>query len=305
MDPASKVRLRVIHAFSENDPERAVRFSLESLAQQEPDLSLLALDMLDCNIAYLEPGIELTLERFLHHKQERLRVKSARLLVLLSHYFDFTYDQPLVINIIESALESSDVYCRQMAYGMPASVFYKMKTVKSTLAHLKTELEQRNGQIAELKEELQSLKVLFRSRQQQERSYAHIVDNVEAANARLREQMHNYEQAFTQRDTEIREVRQQQQKDAHDRDALLNNLIKERKARATEVEHARELYENLVNDYHARESEFKHQVHEFYERFRGVFKTLIEEKEDLLDELYRSGEQSSDKQGSEEHSGEV
>lgn len=285
MDPESRIRLKVIHRFSENDPERAVAFSLASLAPQDTDLSLLALDVLDCNIAYLEPGIELTLERLLHHKSERIRVKGARLMVLLSHYFDFAYDQERVVRIIEKALDSKDLYCRQMAYGMPASVFYKIKQVKSTITHLKQELAQAHAQVDSLKNEVTEIKLHFKARQQQERSYTQIIENVEAANARLREQIALYETLLQQRDQEMQELRESKSADAAARHELLQSMIQERKARVHEVEQARALYESLVEDYHARESDFKHQAYDFYQRFKTIFKTLIEEKEELLVQL--------------------
>lgn len=285
MDPESRLRLKVIHRFSENDPERAVAFSLASLASQETDLSLLALDVLDCNIAYLEPGIELTLERLLHHKSERIRVKSARLMVLLSHYFDLTYDQERVVFLIEKALDSKDVYCRQMAYGMPASVFYKIKQVKSTIDHLKQDLEHANAQVENLRQEVTILKQGFKARQQQERAYTQVVENVEAANARLREQITFYEGLLQQREQDMQDLQQSKNAEAATRQELLQSIIQERKARAHEVEQARALYESLIADYHARESAFKHQTHDFYQRFKSVFKTLIEEKEELLVQL--------------------
>lgn len=285
MDPSSRIRLQVIHKFSENDPERAIQFSIASLAQQDHDLSLLALDVLDCNIAYLEPGIELTLERILFHDSERLRVKAARLIILLSHYFDFHYDQDLVVRIIEAALDSEDLYCRQMAYGMPASVFYKIKQVKSTIGELKTALKASQEQVSELKEEISEIRLFFKARQQQERSYAQIAENVEAANARLREQIALYEKTLQQRDSEMHQLRQSNNQEAEARHAILQSLIQERKARAEEVEHARQLYESLVEDYHNRESDFKHQAYDFYSKFKNIFKTLIEEKEELLSQL--------------------
>lgn len=285
MDPDSRTRLKVIHRFSENDPERAVKFSLASLAQHDDNLSLLSLDVLDCNIAYLEPGIELTLERLLHRPSERIQVKAARLLILLSHYFDFAYDQDRVVQIIEKALDSKDLYCRQMAYGMPASVFYKIKQVKSTIAQLKSELTASQQRAEDLENELSETRFMFQARQQQERSYAQIVENVEAANARLREQMALYEKTLIQREREIQLLREGKSEESEARHAVLQSLIQERKARAHEVEHARRLYEELVADYHARESDFKHQAHDFYHKFKGIFKTLIEEKEALLSQL--------------------
>lgn len=285
MDPESRIRLKVIHRFSENDPERAVAFSLASLAPQDTDLSLLALDVLDCNIAYLEPGIELTLERMLHHQSERIRVKVARLMVLLSHYFDFGYDQEQVVHIIEKALDSKDLYCRQMAYGMPASVFYKVKQVKSTISHLKQELEHANIKVEALHNEISEMRHLFKTRQHKERSSAQIVENVEAANARLREQIALYETLLKQRKQEMQDLRQSKNEATEARQELLQSIIQERKARVHEVEQARTLYESLIEDYHARESEFKHQTHDFYHRFKTVFKTLIEEKEELLVQL--------------------
>lgn len=285
MDPDSRTRLKVIHRFSENDPERAVRFSLDSLAQHNNDLSLLALDVLDCNIAYLEPGIELTLERLLHRPAERIQVKAARLLILLSHYFDFAYDQDRVVKIIERALDSKDLYCRQMAYGMPASVFYKIKQVKSTIAQLKSELTAAQDRVETLEAERSEIQLMTQARQQQERSYAQIVENVEAANARLREQMALYEKTLLQREQEIQALRESKTEANSARHAVLQSLVQERKARAQEVEQARLLYEELVSDYHARETDFKHQAHDFYHKFKAIFKTLIEEKEELLVQL--------------------
>src|SRR5690606_35542811 len=103
MDPTSLTRLQVIHHYSENDPTRAVRFSIESLVQDDPDLRLLALDVLDCNIAYLEPGLELHLKKLLHDNHERVRVKASRLLVLLSNYEAIDLSDGQAIAILEKA----------------------------------------------------------------------------------------------------------------------------------------------------------------------------------------------------------
>ena len=65
MNPGSLARLKVIHRFSEKDVAQAIRFSLETLSQDDANLRLLALDVLDHNIAYLEKGIELFLGRLL------------------------------------------------------------------------------------------------------------------------------------------------------------------------------------------------------------------------------------------------
>ncbi len=280
MDPESLVRMRVIHAFSENDPERAVRFSIDSLAQKEPDLQLLAMDVLDCNIAYLEPGLEMHLDKLLFEKSERVQVKAARLLVLLSNYIDVDLSNQKAIGIIEQALDSSDLYCRQMAYGMPASIFYKIKNVKSTIDHLRNKLQNSNEQIQALREEVQELRTFLRSQDRQEKSYAHLMENIEEANRLLREQMGKYEGILQERDQLIHKERQS-------KEDLLQSLIKERKARSSEVEHARSLYESLVDDFQAREGKFKHQAYDFYNRFREMFQVLLEEKETLLEELYR------------------
>lgn len=280
MDPTSLVRLRVIQAYSENDPERAVKFSIDSLAQDDPDLKLLALDVLDCNIAYLEPNLEMHLKKLLHDRAERVRVKAARLLVLLSNYVPIDLSDSPAIEILEGALDSGDLYCRQTAFGMPASIFYKIKNVKSTLDELRKELGQRESQVQKLREDLQQARALVRSRAQQENSYAMLLENIEEANRLLREQMDKYEQAVREREEAL-------QRERRSKEQLLQSLIRERKARATEVEHARGLYEQLVQDFQAREDKFKHQAYDFYTRFRDMFRVLIEEKEELLDELYR------------------
>lgn len=280
MDPASLVRVRVIQAYSEQNPERAVRFSIDSLAQQDADLRLLALDVLDCNIAYLEDSLELHLKKLLHDGDERVRVKASRLLVLLSNYVTIDLSDSPAIGILEAALDSPDLYCRQMAYGMPASIFYKIKNVKSTLDELRQQLQHREQLLGRQREELQQMRAQVRSREQQESSYAMLLENIEEANRLLREQMDKYEQAV--RDREEGLLRERKAKEQ-----LLAALIRERKARASEVEHARSLYEGLVADFQQREDKFKHQVYDFYSRFREMFKVLIEEKEDLLDELYR------------------
>lgn len=280
MDPDSLVRLQVIHTYSENDPERAVRFSIDSLAQQNPDLQLLALDVLDCNIAYLEPGLELHLKKLLHHRSERVQVKAARLLVLLSNYIELDLTDSPALQILETALDSEDLYCRQMAYGMPASVFYKIKNVKSTIETLRKQLERRDDQLKNLKEEVQELRMFLKSREQQENSYAHLMENLEEANRLLREQADKYAGVLRERDENLHKERLTKEK-------LLQALVHERKARAAEVEQARRLYEQLVTDFQQREDKFKHQAYDFYSRFRDMFKVLIEEKEALLAELYR------------------
>lgn len=280
MAPDSLVRVQVIQAFSENDPERAVKFSIDSLAQDDPDLKLLALDVLDCNIAYLEDSLELHLKKLLHDRNERVRVKAGRLLVLLSNYVRIDLTDTPAIGILEAALDSQDLYCRQMAYGMPASIFYKIKNVKSTMEELREGLQQREDQVLKLREEVQHLRATMRSRQQQESSYANLLENIEEANRLLREQMDKYEQAVRDREEAL-------QRERKSKEQLLQQLIRERKARASEVEHARSLYEGLVQDFQQREDKFKHQAYDFYTRFREMFKVLIEEKEELLDELYR------------------
>lgn len=284
MDPESLVRLQVIHRYCENDPERAVRFSIDSLAQADADLVLLALDVLDGNIAYLEPGLEMHLTKLLYHGQERVRVKASRLLVLLSNYTDMDLSDSPALNILESALDSEDRYCRQMAYGMPASIFYKIKNIKSTLSQLRQRLAQTEDQLDAKQEALQALQTQLRAQQQQENSYAHLLENLETANQMLQTQLEKYEQALRERDQQIIQTCQ-------NKNRLLEQLIKERKARAAEVQHARELYESLVSDFQQREGQFKHQVYDFYNRFREMFTVLLEEKETLLEELYRqSGE---------------
>lgn len=280
MDPDSLVRMQVIHAYSENDPERAVRFSIDSLAQNDPDLKLLALDVLDCNIAYLEPGLEIHLKKLLHDEHERVRVKASRLLVLLSNYVNIDLSDNASIRILEAALDSEDLYCRQMAYGMPASIFYKIKNVKSTIEELRQHVDTREQQVRELREELQEVQGILKAQEKQQSSYALVLENIEEANLLLRQQMDKYEQAVRERDETLHQERRTREK-------LLQQLIKERKARASEVEHARRLYESLVEDFQQREEKFKHQAYDFYHRFREMFKVLIEEKEDLLDELYR------------------
>ncbi|HEY9841848.1 MAG: hypothetical protein ACAI44_31300 [Candidatus Sericytochromatia bacterium] len=280
MDPASGVRLQVIQAYSENDPERAVRFSIDSLAQDDPDLKLLALDVLDCNIVYLEDSLEIHLKKLLHDKSERVRVKAGRLIVLLSNYVSIDLSDTPAISILEAALDSPDLYCRQTAYGMPASIFYKIKNVKSTMDELRENLQQRESQVQRLREELQQVRAMVRSREQQETSYANLLENIEEANRLLREQMDKYEQAVREREESL-------QRERKAKEQLLQALIRERKARASEVEHARSLYEGLVQDFQQREDKFKHQAYDFYTRFRDMFKVLIEEKEELLDELYR------------------
>ncbi|PKL77404.1 MAG: hypothetical protein CVV27_05560 [Candidatus Melainabacteria bacterium HGW-Melainabacteria-1] len=280
MDPASLVRVQVIQAYSENDPERAVRFSIDSLAQDDADLRLLALDVLDCNIAYLEPSLELHLKKMLHDVSERVRVKAGRLLVLLSNYVEIDLSDTPAIEILESALDSPDLYCRQTAYGMPASIFYKIKNVKSTIDELRNTLTQRETQLGRLREENAGLRSMARSREQQESGYAMLLENIEEANRLLREQMDKYEQAVREREETL-------QRERRAKEQLLASLIRERKARAAEVEHARSLYESLVQDFQQREEKFKHQVYDFYTRFGDMFRVLIEEKEELLDELYR------------------
>lgn len=284
MDLNSLIRVQVIQSYSEQNPERAVRFSIDSLAQADLDLKLLALDVLDCNIAYLEPSLELHLKKLLHDPKERVRVKASRLLVLLSNYVSIDLTDTPAIEILEAALDSQDLICRQMAYGMPASIFYKIKNVKSTLDELRKELQQRENQLIRLREEVAELRGLLRSQEQQENSYAMLLENIEEANRLLRDQMSKYEQAVREREESLRRERQSKEQ-------LLQALIKERKARASEVEHARSLYEGLVEDFQQREDKFKHQVYDFYTRFREMFKLLIEEKEELLDELYRQSGQ--------------
>lgn len=289
MDPTSLVRLQVIQSYSEQNPERAVKFSIDSLAQDDADLRLLALDVLDCNIAYLEDSLELHLKKLLHDRDERVRVKASRLLALLSNYVRIDLSDSPAIQILEAALDSQDLYCRQMAYGMPASIFYKIKNVKSTMEELRDQLQQRDSQVGKLREDLQTLRATLRSREQQESSYAMLLENIEEANRLLREQMDKYEQAVREREESL-------QRERKSKEQLLSALIRERKARASEVEHARSLYEGLVQDFQAREDKFKHQAYDFYSRFREMFKVLIEEKEDLLDELYRqTGQDWSEK----------
>lgn len=280
MDLESLVRVQVIQAYSEQNPERAVKFSIDSLAQSNVDLKLLALDVLDCNIAYLEPNLEIHLKKLLHDSSGRIQVKASRLLILLSNYVNLDLSDTRAIQILEDALDSEDLICRQMAYGMPASIFYKIKNVKSSIEALREKLQQRDKQVKDLREEMLELRSLIRSQSQQENSYAILLENIEEANRMLREQMKKYEQAVKERDESLHRERQSKEQ-------LLQSLIRERKARASEVEHARQLYENLVQDFQHREDKFKHQVYDFYTRFRDLFKVLLEEKEDLLDELYR------------------
>lgn len=290
MDPDSLVRVQVIQGYSERDPDRAVRFSVDSLAQEDPDLKLLALDVLDCNIAYLEDSLELHLKKLLYDHNERVRIKASRLLVLLSNYVSLDLTDSPALAILEAALDSPDLYCRQMAYGMPASIFYKIKNVKSTMDELREQLQQREAQVLKLREDLQQLRATVRSREQQESSYAMLLENIEEANRLLREQMNKYEQAVREREDAL-------QRERKSKEQLLASLIRERKARASEVEHARSLYEGLVQDFQQREDKFKHQAYDFYNRFREMFKVLIEEKEALLDELYRqTGQDWSDLQ---------
>ena len=72
--------------------------------------------------AYLEDSLELHLKKLLHDRDERVRVKAGRLLVLLSNYVRIDLSDSPAIGILEAALDSQDLYCRQTAYGMPASI---------------------------------------------------------------------------------------------------------------------------------------------------------------------------------------
>ena len=126
MDPESQARMRAIHRFSEQDPHRAVRFARDTLARQDKDSLLLSLDVLDSNVAYLEPGVERLLAPLMQHREERVRVKSARLLLLLAEYIALDFDQRRAARLMEKALDSRDPYCRRMAYDLPAAIFYKM-----------------------------------------------------------------------------------------------------------------------------------------------------------------------------------
>ncbi len=283
MDPNSLARMRVIHRFSEKDPEQAIRFSLDSLVQEDPQLRLLALDVLDCNIAYLNAGIEIPLKRILQDSHERVRVKAARLLILLANYEPLDLSDCNALGIIESALDSPDLLCRQMAFGMPVSIFYKIKNVKSSLSHLQEELSHKQVQIESLQEEVQQLKVSLRAQDRQRQHDQLLLDNIEQANTLLREQMDKYSDIL--RDKEHNLFLERREKNE-----LLQSLLRERKARAAEVEHARALYEQLVQDFQQREEKFRHNAYGFYSRFRDIFKALIEEKEELLRELYRQTE---------------
>ncbi len=280
MDPQSLARIRVIHRFSEKDPEQAIRFSLDSLIQEDPQLRLLALDVLDCNIAYLDQGIEIALKRMLFDPSERVRVKSSRLLILLSNYEPIDLTDSPAIGILEAALDSDDAYCRQMAFGMPASIFYKIKNVKSTIEQLSEEVQSKEEKLRSLQEEVQQLRTSLRSQDKQRKSYEMLLENIEHANGLLREQMDKYSQVLQDKENTLFQERQE-------KNALLQSLLRERKARASEVEHARSLYEQLVADFQQREDKFRHNVYDFYSKFRDVFKAMIEEKEELLRELYR------------------
>ncbi|PIQ26706.1 hypothetical protein COW36_00890 [bacterium (Candidatus Blackallbacteria) CG17_big_fil_post_rev_8_21_14_2_50_48_46] len=280
MNPDSLARIRVIHRFSEKDPEQAIRFSLDSLVQEDPQLRLLALDVLDCNIAYLDQGIEIPLKRLLRDSSERVRVKAARLLVLFANYEAIDLTDSPAIEILETALDSEDLYCRQMAFGMPASIFYKIKNVKSSLEQLSEELGHKDELLHGLREELQQLRTAVRAQDKQRSSYESLMENIEHANALLREQMDKYSEAL--QDKEQMLLRERREKNE-----LLQGLLRERKARAQEVEHARALYEQLVQDFQQREDKFKHNVYDFYSKFRDIFKAMLEEKEELLRELYR------------------
>jgi flagellar biosynthesis chaperone FliJ len=280
MDPHSLARIRVIHRFSEKDPEQAVRFSLDSLIQADPQLRLLALDVLDCNIAYLDQGIEIPLKRMLLDPDERVRVKTSRLLILLANYEPIDLSDSSAIAILESALDSEDPYCRQMAFGMPASIFYKIKNVKSTIDQLSEEVEQKEQKISNQEEEIQQLRTSLRSQDKQRKSYEMLLENIEHANTLLREQMDKYSEVLQDKETSLYQERQE-------KSTLLQTLLRERKARASEVEHARSLYEELVQDFQQREDKFRHNVYGFYSKFRDLFKSMIEEKEELLRELYR------------------
>lgn len=280
MDPQSLARIRVIHRFSEKDPEQAIKFSLDSLIQEDPQLRLLALDVLDCNIAYLDRGIEISLKRLLYDSAERVRVKTSRLLILLSNYEPIDLTDSPAIGILEEALDSEDPYCRQMAFGMPASIFYKIKNVKSTIEQLSEEVQDKDEKLRSLHEELQQLRTSLRSQDKQRKSYEMLLENIEHANGLLREQMDKYSQVLQDKENTLFQERQEKQ-------ALLQSLLRERKARASEVEHARDLYEQLVEDFQQREDKFRHNVYDFYSKFRDVFKAMIEEKEELLRELYR------------------
>jgi hypothetical protein len=280
MDPTSLTRLQVIHHYSENDPTRAVRFSIESLVQDDPDLRLLALDVLDCNIAYLEPGLELHLKKLLHDNHERVRVKASRLLVLLSNYEAIDLSDGQAIAILEKALDSEDSFCRQMAYGMPASIFYKIKQVKSTIEDLQTRLKQREDAYGRVREELQQLRDQLNAQAQQHSTQNRLLETLEEANQLLQQQSERFHQELRQRDQELQQHREEKAR-------VKAALMAERRSRAAEVEHARALYESLVSDFQQRETSFKHNVYDFYTKFQEIFKSLIQEKEELLDEFYR------------------
>lgn len=283
MDPQSLIRMRVIHRFSDRDPEQAIRFSLDSLVQEDPQLRLLALDVLDYNIAYLNQGMELPLKRLLQDTHERVRVKAARLLILLSNYEPVDISDSPALGILEAALDSEDILCRQMAFGMPASIFYKLKNVKSSLEQLQENLEQKEEDLRALREETQHLRASLRAQERQCQSYEMLLENIEQANKLLREQMDKYSEVLQEKEN----ILFQERREKHE---LLQTLLRERKARASEVEHARTLYEQLVTDFQQREEKFRHNVYGFYSKFRDIFKALIEEKEELLRELYRQTE---------------
>lgn len=288
MDPTSLVRVQVIQAYSENNPDRAISFSIDSLAQDDPDLKLLALDVLDCNIAYLEPSLELQLKKLLHDPSERVRVKASRLLVLLSNYEDIDLSDTPALEILERALDSTDLYCRQMSYGMPASIFYKIKNVKSTIDSLRYQLEQRESQLTRVRDELHQARALLRSQKKADSSFTTRLESLETANQMLSEQMSKYTETLRERDELI-------QRERRAREQLQQLLTGERKARAHEVEQAKVVYENLVAEFQQREDKFKQYAYDFYLRFSNMFKGLIVEKEELLDEIYRhSGQDWTD-----------
>lgn len=271
MDLNSLGRIRVIQRYSEADPLRAIQFSVDSLVQPDPNLKLLALDVLDYNLAYLQKNLELPLKQLLADPAERVRVKASRLLLLLSEYEPLELDSIPVVRILEAALDSDDTVCRQMAFGMPSSVFYKIKSVKSALASLQGQIAIQQAELAVLQKDNQQLEQQLQTRTQQLKQHKQMLAALEHTNQHQQTQLSALLESLKSREVEL----QQYLKERAD---LSQALLDEKEARISEVESAQQKLQSLVQDYRQREETFKQGFYDFYLRMQTTLQNMQQQQ---------------------------
>lgn len=278
MDLNSAHRIKVIHHFSESDVYKAIEFSQESLHSEDTNIKLLALDVLDYNIAYLDARIQIQLKPLLVHQNERLRVKASRLLILLSDYEEIDLIDCDPISIMEDAMESDDLICRQMAFGMPSSVFYKLKHVKTTIEDLQDQIQSFAKEATSLKAEITAFQANVAMKDQKIEELKQVVSESENKHSKLINQYSSIQNKFNEKEKMINLHKGELDK--------INRELKDiQDTQQVEKEQAKKSFNNLIHDYKARENQFKKGFNEVFAKAQDKIHELALQKQELQKQL--------------------